>query len=63
MLDGSFVRLPFRGWYVNDEAKTNMELNGCPPDYPVEMYPADWVQGRDPQLDKAIEVGLGLLND
>lgn len=63
MLDGSFVRMPFRGWYVNDEAKTNMELNGCPPDYPVEMYPADWVQGRDPQLDKAVEVGLGLLSE
>lgn len=61
LLDGSFVRLPFRGWYVNDENRTNMELNGCPPDYPVENLPGDFVQGLDRQLDKAVEVGLGLL--
>ena len=60
LLDGSFVRLPFRGWYVNDEAMTNMELNGCPPDYPVENLPGDYAEGVDRQLDKAIEVGLSL---
>jgi tricorn protease len=62
LLDGSFVRMPFRGWYVNDEEKTNMEFMGCPPDYPVEVLPADHAAGRDPQLDKAVEVGLGLLD-
>ena len=62
MLDGSFVRMPFRGWYVNDANKTNMELNGCPPDYPVENLPAEYVKGEDSQIDKAIEVGLGLIN-
>jgi tricorn protease len=61
LLDGSMVRLPFRGWYVNDAQKTNMELNGCPPDYPVENLPGDFVEGRDRQLEKAVEVGLGLL--
>ncbi|MCP4860872.1 MAG: hypothetical protein GY902_06455 [Planctomycetes bacterium] len=59
--DGSFVRLPFRGWYVNDANMTNMELNGCPPDYPVENLPGDYVTGLDRQLEKAIEVGLGQL--
>ena len=58
LLDGSFVRLPFRGWYVNDETRTNMELHGCPPDHPVEILPGDYAAGRDPQLVKAIEVGL-----
>ncbi|MFT7517297.1 MAG: tricorn protease [Myxococcota bacterium] len=62
MLDGSFVRMPFRGWYVNDANKTNMELNGCPPDYPVENLPGDFADGKDRQLEKAIEVGIGLLN-
>jgi tricorn protease len=62
MLDGSFVRMPFRGWYVNDENKTNMELNGCPPDYPVENLPSEYANGEDSQIDKAIEVGLGLIN-
>ncbi|MDP6963378.1 MAG: S41 family peptidase, partial [Planctomycetota bacterium] len=61
LLDGSFVRLPFRGWYVNDENKTNMELNGCPPDYPVENLPGEYSAGADSQLDKAIEVGLDLI--
>jgi C-terminal processing protease CtpA/Prc/Tol biopolymer transport system component len=61
MLDGSFVRMPFRGWYVNDENKTNMELNGCPPDYPVENRPSEYAKGEDSQLDKAIEVGLDLI--
>lgn len=58
LLDGSFVRLPFRGWYVNDADKTNMELNGCPPDYPVENLPGDFKLGIDRQLEKAIEVAL-----
>lgn len=58
LMDGSFVRLPFRGWYVNDANHTNMELNGCPPDYPVENLPGDYVTGLDRQLEKAIEVGL-----
>ncbi len=61
LLDGSFVRMPFRGWYVNDAAGTNMELNGCPPDYPVDNLPGDFVTGLDRQLEKAIEVGLGQL--
>jgi tricorn protease len=60
LLDGSFVRLPFRGWYVADEGMTNMELNGCPPDYPVENLPGDFAEGVDRQLDKAIEIGLSL---
>jgi C-terminal processing protease CtpA/Prc len=58
MLDGSFVRIPFRGWYVNDENKTSMELNGCPPDFEVENLPSEYANGEDSQLDKAIEVGL-----
>jgi hypothetical protein len=35
-----------------------MEHNGCPPDYPVENLPGDFVTGLDRQLEKAIEVGL-----
>ncbi|MBC8328283.1 MAG: PD40 domain-containing protein [Planctomycetes bacterium] len=60
LLDGSFVRLPMRGWYVNDGNMTNMELNGCPPDFPVENLPGDYAAEIDRQLEKAIEVGLQL---
>ncbi|RMH00894.1 MAG: peptidase S41 [Planctomycetota bacterium] len=63
LLDGSMVRLPMRGWYVNDGTMTNMELNGCRPDYEVENLPGDYAAGVDRQLDKAIEVGLGLADE
>lgn len=61
LLDGSFIRMPFRGWYVNDANGTNMELNGCPVDYEVDYLPGDYAEGRDRQLEKAIEVGLSLV--
>jgi tricorn protease len=61
LIDGSFIRMPFRGWYVNDENSTNMELNGCPVDYEVDYLPGDYAAGRDRQLEKAIEVGLSLV--
>ena len=61
LMGGAMVRLPFRGWYVNDKARTNMELNGCPPDYPVENLPGDYEIGLDRQLNKAIEVALDLI--
>ena len=35
-----------------------VENEGVPPDIEVEQTPADVIAGRDPQLDKAIEVAL-----
>jgi tricorn protease len=60
LLDGTWVRRPFRGWYVNrngahsPEAAINMEAQGCVPDIPVEMPPDARANGRDPQLDRAV---------
>ncbi len=56
LIDGTWLRLPFRGWYVNDGTMTNMENHGCPPDYPVENLPGEEYRGIDKQLIKAIEV-------
>ena len=39
---------PEEGWVVENE--------GVPPDIEVEQTPADVIAGRDPQLEKAIEV-------
>ncbi|MEN8221943.1 MAG: S41 family peptidase, partial [Acidobacteriota bacterium] len=58
LIDGTWLRLPFRGWYVNDGTKTNMELNGCPPDFPVENLPGEEIKGVDRQLNKGVEVLL-----
>jgi tricorn protease len=33
-----------------------MENNGEKPDVPVWMSPEDWLNERDPQLEKAIEI-------
>ncbi len=49
LVDGSFVRMPFRGWYlVNDGA--DMELNGCLPDVALWNDPL----GGDAQLEAAV---------
>jgi tricorn protease len=45
---------PEKGWIVENE--------GVPPDIEVEDTPADVLAGRDPQLDKAIEIVLKQLN-
>ncbi|MCK5220297.1 MAG: peptidase S41, partial [Candidatus Aminicenantes bacterium] len=58
LIDGTWLRLPFRGWYVNDGTMTNMELNGCPPDVPVENLPGEEIKGVDRQLNKGVEVLL-----
>ncbi|MFZ5785600.1 MAG: S41 family peptidase [Acidobacteriota bacterium] len=61
LTDGSFVRLPGRGWYVAGSG-VNMELNGCPPDHVVEQPPIeDMARDRDTQLARAVEVLLAEL--
>jgi tricorn protease len=53
LMDGGFVTAPNLaiwtedGWVVENE--------GVPPDIEVEQTPADVIQGRDPQLEKAIQ--------
>ncbi len=56
LMDGGFVTAPNlaiwteEGWVVENE--------GVPPDIEVEQWPAEVIAGRDPQLEKAIEVIL-----
>ncbi len=58
LMDGSSVGVPLRGWYTIDK-HINLEGNGAVPDYLVEDLPEDLMDGRDRQLDKAIEVLMG----
>ncbi|MEE2973049.1 MAG: S41 family peptidase [Planctomycetota bacterium] len=53
LIDGTTVRLPFRGWYLPDG--TDMENNGAMPDIVVEQTPESEVAGEDPQLRAAVE--------
>ncbi|MCS7183323.1 MAG: S41 family peptidase [Thermoanaerobaculum sp.] len=61
LVDGSFVRLPFRGWFVAGSG-INMERQGCEPDYLVVQPPQqDMDKHQDAQLAKAVEVLLAQL--
>ena len=57
LLDGSTIRTPATGlWNVKGY---NLENYGVPPDVDVDNTPADFLAGRDAQLEKAVEVLKG----
>jgi len=61
LVDGTFVRLPFRGWFLADG--TDMENNGAMPDLVVPQTPqdesADQPWGFDRQLRAAVDELMG----
>jgi len=57
LIDGSSFRMPRIGVFRNDTV--NMDKEGVKPDVAVDISPADWKAGRDPQLTKAVEVLTG----
>jgi C-terminal processing protease CtpA/Prc len=54
LVDGSRVRMPFRGWWVKETGE-NMELVPATPDIEVFNPPAYKAKGIDPQLKRAVE--------
>ena len=57
LLDGSAIRTPGSGvWTFDGE---NMENYGVPSDVLVDNTPADFMKGRDAQIEKAVEVLKG----
>ncbi|HIK82400.1 MAG TPA: hypothetical protein EYF93_05825 [Planctomycetes bacterium] len=54
LLDGSRIRVPFRGWYTIPGG-VDMELNGAIPDVVVRSLPADEEQQLDRQLEATIQ--------
>ena len=57
LMDGSFVRVPFRAWYVK-ATEENMEWGPAVPDYLIENAPEAKSDNEDQQLQKAVEVLL-----
>ncbi|MFO0827989.1 MAG: S41 family peptidase [Phycisphaerales bacterium] len=53
LLDGTLVRLPFRGWYLPDG--TDMENHGAMPDLVVPQTPEDESKNFDAQLKAAVD--------
>ncbi len=60
LIDGGFITAP-RGGYFNNDGEWDVENVGVAPDIEVEQLPAEVIAGRDPQLERAIEVCLELL--
>ncbi len=56
-IDGSYARMPFRGWYVYQTDK-NMEHGPARPDIQVENPPGIKAEDEDPQLRRAVEALL-----
>lgn len=54
LLDGSSVRMPFRGWYTK-ATDENQELGPAVPDILIENSPQSKSIGEDEQLKKAVE--------
>ena len=53
LIDGSSVRMPFRGWYIK-ASQENMEFHGAVPDFIVKNNPDSKAKGKDLQLRKAV---------
>ncbi|MFT6134825.1 MAG: C-terminal processing protease CtpA/Prc/Tol biopolymer transport system component [Cyclobacteriaceae bacterium] len=60
LVDGSYVRMPFRAWYVK-ATEENMEHGPAVPDILVENPPAYRANNIDPQLKRSVDELLGQL--
>lgn len=54
LIDGSTIRMPFRGWFVKAD-DSNMDFVPATPDIIVNNVPNAKVIGKDAQLKKAVE--------
>ncbi|MDG2170584.1 MAG: S41 family peptidase [Opitutales bacterium] len=62
LVDGSYVRMPLRGWFVK-ETELNMEHNPAVPDILVENPPAYKSKNIDPQVKRAVDELLTQLDE
>ncbi len=57
LMDGGFVTAP-RVAFWNTKGEWDVENRGVAPDIEVEFDPQAWRQGRDPQIEKGVQVVL-----
>jgi tricorn protease len=58
LIDGGFIQLPNRAAYDPSGTSWGIENVGVVPDVEVEITPRDWLAGRDPQLERAVQAGM-----
>jgi tricorn protease len=63
LMDGGLVTAPRWGLYNPDTGEFDVENKGVSPDIEVELDPALWRQGQDPQLVRGVEVALKQLQE
>jgi tricorn protease len=61
LIDGSYVRMPFRGWFVKAD-NSNMDFVPAVPDIIIENVPNEKTNENDTQLKRAVEELLKELN-
>ena len=61
LIDGGYITAP-RGGFFNTEGRWDVENVGITPDIVVQQTPALVSQGRDPQLERAVQEALRLLD-
>lgn len=60
LVDGTRVTQPrYATWF--DDSGWSVENHGVDPDVEVVITPQDWVAGRDPQLERAVDLALETL--
>jgi len=60
LIDGGYVTAPhFAFW--NPDGKWDVENHGTAPDVEVDLDPKQWREGRDTQLEKAVQLAMEML--
>ena len=62
LLDGGGVTIPEFA-FINTQGQWDVEGHGVDPDVEIDNLPQDVIAGRDPQLEKAVEVLLQKLKE
>jgi tricorn protease len=60
LMDGGGISVPNSGFWTPNGTQ-DVENYGVTPDIEVELSPKAWKDGRDPQLDKAVEIVMNEL--
>jgi tricorn protease len=61
LIDGGSFQVPDWGWYDPRTGVWFIENRGVTPDYELEVMPPQWRTGRDPQLEKAVQLAMDAL--
>jgi tricorn protease len=60
LVDGTQITVPQMSFWF-DQLGWGVENHGVDPDVEVDITPADWAAGRDPQLETAVRLALDAL--